>query len=72
MIKLFRYKKRNVFRVTDGDIRNKTGDEMNQIQNISVSPTQDKLLCTTHRMQIYSVRLWGQDISQVYFISIKK
>ncbi|XP_075215374.1 testes of unusual size [Lycorma delicatula] len=68
----FRYKKRNVFCINAGDIKDKSRTEMNKIQNISVSPTQDKLLCTTHRMQIFAVRLWGQDISQAPEIEFKE
>ncbi|RZF34875.1 hypothetical protein LSTR_LSTR012870 [Laodelphax striatellus] len=59
-----RYRKMNVFKIDAGDIKDGSSKDMNKIQNISVSPTQEALLCTTRRMQIYFVKLWGKDVAQ--------
>ncbi|XP_039276040.1 cilia- and flagella-associated protein 57 [Nilaparvata lugens] len=65
------YRKRNVFRIVAKDVRDCSSKEMNEIHNLSISPNEEKLLCTTKRMQIYFVQLWGQDIAQCEEISFE-
>ncbi|XP_039288105.1 cilia- and flagella-associated protein 57 isoform X2 [Nilaparvata lugens] len=70
-IKEDRYRKVNVFKIVAGDVGDGSTKNMNKIQNISVSPSQEALLCTTKRMQIYYVKLWGKDISQGTEVNFK-
>ncbi|RZF41535.1 hypothetical protein LSTR_LSTR000249 [Laodelphax striatellus] len=65
------YRKRNVFRIVAKDVRDCSSKEMNEIHTLSISPNEEKLLCTTKRMQIYYVQLWGQDIAQCQEINFE-
>lgn len=59
------YRRRNLFVIQDPDFREIQTIPLNIIQHMSIDPTQDKLLATTNRSQIYTVRLWGPNITTV-------
>lgn len=54
------YRKRNVFKIVES-----ADAELNVIKHLSINVSQDKLLATTNRAQIFTVRLWGPDIHVV-------
>nr|CAD7580149.1 unnamed protein product [Timema californicum] len=66
-----RYRKRNVFRVPAPEFQDRSQEDLCAVQSLSVNITQDKLLATTLRSQLYSVRLWGQDQAQVLEVPFK-
>nr|CAD7457121.1 unnamed protein product [Timema tahoe] len=66
-----RYRKRNVFRVPVPEFQDRSQEDLCAVQSLSVNITQDKLLATTLRSQLYSVRLWGQDQAQVLEVPFK-
>lgn len=57
-----KYRKRNVFRIDDPDFREFQKFELNTVMHLSINASQDKLLASTNRAQLYSVRLWGPDL----------
>lgn len=67
----YKYRKRNVFRIDDPDFR-ESEIELNQVRHLSINVTEDKLLATTNREQLYSVRLWGPDLYVVRFVILRK
>lgn len=60
-----KYRKRNVFRIVDPAFRENQPFELNTVKHLSINVSQDKLLATTNRAQIYTVRLWGPDLHVV-------
>ncbi|XP_044759161.1 cilia- and flagella-associated protein 57 [Coccinella septempunctata] len=62
-----KYRKRNVFRIPDHTIvreYEKASDEvMAEVNCISINPAQDRLMVSCRESQLYSVRLWLQDIN---------
>nr|CAD7587153.1 unnamed protein product [Timema genevievae] len=66
-----RYRKRNVFCVPVPEFQDRSQEDLCAVQSLSVNITQDKLLATTLRSQLYSVRLWGQDQAQVLEVPFK-
>ncbi|KAJ9581157.1 hypothetical protein L9F63_023662, partial [Diploptera punctata] len=56
-----KYAKRNLYVVPSPEFPN---ENLNLIQNLSISLDEQRLITTTMRSQIYSVKLWEQDISQ--------
>lgn len=59
------YKRRNLFVILDADFREKQTTSLNIVNHLSIDPTQDTLLATTNRSQLYTVRLWGPNIETV-------
>ncbi|EEB15712.1 conserved hypothetical protein [Pediculus humanus corporis] len=57
-----KYKKRNVFVVKDV-VCDFHSPKINTVTHLSVNLSQDKLLATTKRAQMYVVRLWGPDLN---------
>ncbi|KAL0279228.1 UNVERIFIED_CONTAM: hypothetical protein PYX00_000834 [Menopon gallinae] len=51
------YRKRNVFKIVE-----MPDSDVNIIKHLSINVSHDKLLATTSRPQIFTVRLWGPDI----------
>lgn len=60
-----KYKKRNVFIIDDPIIEGLFNAEINVVNHLSINVSQDKLLATTNRAQLYMVRLWGPDLNVV-------
>ncbi|KAL3272571.1 hypothetical protein HHI36_014041 [Cryptolaemus montrouzieri] len=62
-----KYRKRNVFKIPDHTIvreYEKASEEvMTEVNCISINPAQDRLMVSCKESQLYSVRLWLQDIN---------
>ncbi|XP_045476478.1 cilia- and flagella-associated protein 57 [Harmonia axyridis] len=62
-----KYRKRNVFRIPDHTIvreyEKASEDVMTEVNCISINPAQDRLMVSCKESQLYSVRLWLQDIN---------
>ncbi|KAK6624804.1 hypothetical protein RUM44_011668 [Polyplax serrata] len=58
-----KYKKRNVFVIEDPIVQDLHGANINVVKHLSINVSQDKLLATTNRAQLYMVRLWGPDLN---------
>lgn len=62
------YRKRNLYRIPDHSIEHENAEEeeavaMNQINHLSVNPTEDKIIATCRESQIFTTRLWGPDLT---------
>mgnify|MGYP006989420487 FL=1 len=64
-----KYKKRNVFVVKDV-VCDFHSPKINTVTHLSVNLSQDKLLATTKRAQMYVVRLWGPDLNVVCTVNV--
>ncbi|XP_067002116.2 cilia- and flagella-associated protein 57 [Anabrus simplex] len=65
-----KYRKRNVFVIPKIGYDDKACEDLNVIQNLCISPGENVLLATTLRTQLFSVRLWGLDLTlapEIYF-----
>lgn len=69
-----KYLRRNIFKVPPITFRPTTAElaQINQINYITSNVSEDRIIVTTERNQLYSTRLWGPDISQVTFRMINQ
>jgi hypothetical protein len=61
-----KYSKRNVFLIPEPEFQEPGKEDLNTVQALSISPQGDQLLATAMRSQMFSVKLWGPSITQVY------
>jgi hypothetical protein len=60
-----KYTKMNVFHIPQPGFQDVAAEDLNIVHNLNVSPEEDQLLATTMRSQMFSVRLWNPDVTQV-------
>jgi hypothetical protein len=62
----YRYALANKYSLSDIGCGTQTAEELNQIQSISINPSETKMLITTKRNTLYSVDLFiEQDFKEV-------
>lgn len=61
----YTYKKRNIFQVDDPVLGDETSVDINVVKHLSINVSQDRLLASTNKAQLYVVRLWGPDLHVV-------
>lgn len=71
-ISLCRYKKRNIYEITDKDFREKQTSCLNTVKHIAVSPDESKMLATANRSQLYEIKLWGPEMDIVRKLAQKQ
>lgn len=59
------YRKRNVFAIPTSEFETIYPINLNTVRHLTINVSQDRLIATTDRCQLYTTRLWGGDISQV-------
>lgn len=59
------YRKRNVFAIPTSEFDKMHPINLNTVRHLCINISQDRLIATTDRCQLYTTRLWGADISQV-------
>lgn len=60
-----KYKKRNIYEITDKDFRKVQTDFISAVLHIAINKTETKLMATTRRSQLYDVKLWGPEMDIV-------
>jgi hypothetical protein len=60
-----KYTKRNMYHIPEPEFPATDMEDLNIVQSLSISPQEDQLLATTMRSQMFSVKLWDLDMSQV-------
>jgi hypothetical protein len=60
-----KYTKRNMFLIPEPEFQTTDMEDLNIVQSLSISPEENQLLATTMRPQMFSVRLWDLNMTQV-------
>ncbi|KAJ1523827.1 hypothetical protein ONE63_010385 [Megalurothrips usitatus] len=66
------YRKRNIFSIpTSSEFDSMYKTNLNSVRHLCINISQDRLIATTDRCQLYTTKLWGTDISQNSKIPMK-
>lgn len=59
------YRKKHVFCIPSSESDDVFPATLNSVKHLCINISQDRLIATTDRCQLYTTKLWGSDLSQV-------